>query len=370
MLSFLQHCRTHGRRLLENALRQEAERMAEQRRQSDKAARRRARRTWWRRRTHGPLAEGRQAPGPKPVNPLSRQGDHHEFERRRPNRSSPYLIKPGGPKRANREDTRSRSPLDGTPSIPSGPVPGRNLRRRRRLPPVRNGERLARARAKCRRQQWRAALNKWGSSSSKEVEAARGLDPAAPAWIPAGASTLNPYAPEWKPGPSTGPEAPEHLQQQRQRPSQPSAVGGRGPQRAGGHEEDTRLRPRECTAGEEAQLGLSLRAGPGGCNGCSDPRRFPPTFCRGNYTVALVNPTSVNKHIGAIKSLPADIVALAETALTEGGQKQAAIELAAGDRGLRSVWGPPRRKERSPAGGASPPGTQCLGGWAPLRASP
>ena len=62
--------------------------------------------------------------------------------------------------------------------------------------------------------------------------------------------------------------------------------------------------------------------------------------------MALINPTSVNKRIGAIKSLPADVVALAETALTEGGQKQAAIELAAGDRGLRSIWGAPKAERK------------------------
>jgi hypothetical protein len=198
--------------------------------------------------------------------------------------------------------------MGGTPSVPSGTAPDGNLRRRRRLPPVRNGEKLARDQAKRRRKQWREALLQRGGSQAREVAKARGLNPAAPAWFPAGASVLNPYAQEWYPGQPTGP-------------------GGQG----GWQHPSQGQRPRERTAGEQALLGLSLRAGPGGCNGCSDPRRFPPTFCRGNYTVALINPTSVNRHIGAIKSLPADVVALAETALTEGGQKQAAIELAAGD---------------------------------------
>ena len=156
--------------------------------------------------------------------------------------------------------------------------------------------------ARTHRQQWRRALLRTDHPPTRHTQPTKELNPEAPAWLPAAASTLNPNAQAWYPGRLFAPEGREdrphtHVTQQ----------------------------PRACTAGEQALLGLSLRAGPGGCNGCSDPRRFPPTFCRGNYTVALINPLSVNKHIGAIKSLPADVVALAETALAEGGQKQAEI---------------------------------------------
>ena len=54
------------------------------------------------------------------------------------------------------------------------------------------------------------------------------------------------------------------------------------------------------TAGEEAQLGMSLAAGPGGENGSQDPRRFPPSFHGGNWTCCLINPTSVGAHTSPI----------------------------------------------------------------------
>ena len=66
------------------------------------------------------------------------------------------------------------------------------------------------------------------------------------------------------------------------------------------------------TAAEEAQLGMSSAAGPGGENGSQDPRRFPPTFHGGRWSCCLINPTSMGAYIADIKTLPADFLFLQE----------------------------------------------------------
>ena len=91
------------------------------------------------------------------------------------------------------------------------------------------------------------------------------------------------------------------------------------------------------TRGEEAQLGMSLEAGPGGENGSQDPRRFPPSFHGGNWTCCLINPTSVGAHIADLKTLPADFLFLPEVSLTAGAQRHATKELALGERGFSTV---------------------------------
>ena len=112
-------------------------------------------------------------------------------------------------------------------------------------------------------------------------------------------------------------------------------------------------RQRSLTGGERATLGLTMQAGPGGCNGCSDPRRWESSFCKGQWKIALVNPTSVNAHLAEIRALPADIVVLAETALTAGGQKRAWGALQQGDRGLTAVWGAPQPQRKTAVGAPS-----------------
>ena len=101
------------------------------------------------------------------------------------------------------------------------------------------------------------------------------------------------------------------------------------------------------TEGEKAQLGLNLRAGPGGENGSQDPRRFPPTFHGGRWSCCLINPTSVCAHIADIKTLPVDFLFLPEASLAAGAQRHATKELANGERGPNTAWGA-RQPARKP----------------------
>ena len=60
------------------------------------------------------------------------------------------------------------------------------------------------------------------------------------------------------------------------------------------------------------------------------------------FLLAILNPTSVNAHLGDLRSLPVDAAMLSEVSLTFGGQKFAKSQLAEGDRGFTAVWGPPQ----------------------------
>ena len=55
----------------------------------------------------------------------------------------------------------------------------------------------------------------------------------------------------------------------------------------------------------------------------------------GLFLLTILNPTSVLTHLAEITTLPGDALMLAETSLTQGGQKYASQELA---QGLRLFW--------------------------------
>ena len=103
------------------------------------------------------------------------------------------------------------------------------------------------------------------------------------------------------------------------------------------------------TDGEKALQGFTRLAGGGTNGGGGNGQRRPrlmraarAAVCIGQPLLAVINPTSVVAHLAELRSLPGDLVVLAEPSLTAGGQKFASSQLQEGTRGFSAVWGPPQ----------------------------
>ena len=101
--------------------------------------------------------------------------------------------------------------------------------------------------------------------------------------------------------------------------------------------------------GEKAVQGLTRFAGSGTNGGGGNGQRRPRlarmarmAACLGQFLLTVLNPTSAVAHLAELRSLPGDVVILAEPSLTAGGQKFASSQLREGIRGFSAVWGPPQ----------------------------